>query len=172
MRRQHLVGRAARHPVPEATIWRGRSLRNRIPTPALLTDMETAIDRALATDRTADITTTGRHSGLPGTVEIWFHNVDGSFSITGTPGTRDWYANLIADPVFTVSLKESVRADLDARAVAITDPEQRLRALETITGRLGAVERLEDWLAAAPLVRVDLTQQISPSQTRPAASTG
>ena len=52
----------------------------------------------LADDLTIDITTTGRRSGQARRIEIWMLDVDGRFFITGTPGRRDWLANLLADP--------------------------------------------------------------------------
>ena len=79
--------------------------------------MDADITRALETDRTIDITTTGRKSGSPRKVEIWFHNVDGRIYITGTPGTRDWYANMVANSAFTFHLKRTVQADIPATAV-------------------------------------------------------
>ncbi len=72
-----------------------------------------------------DITTTGRRSGTPRRIEIWFHNIDGRIIITGQPGPRDWLANLIANPEFTLHLKGAVQADLPATARVITDPEER-----------------------------------------------
>ena len=81
--------------------------------------------RALEQDRTIDITTTGRKIGRPRRKEIWFLNVDGRLFITGTPGRRDWYANLVAHPEFTFHLKQSVRADLPAVAKPIVDAPQR-----------------------------------------------
>ena len=72
-----------------------------------------------------DITTIGRRSGTPRRIEIWFHNIDGRIIITGQPGPRNWLANLIANPEFTLHLKGDVRADLPARARVITDPEER-----------------------------------------------
>ena len=72
-----------------------------------------------------DITTTGRRTGKPRRVEIWFHNIDGRIIITGQPGPRDWLANLIANPEFTLHLKDDVKADLPATARVITDPEER-----------------------------------------------
>src|SRR5204863_4014024 len=77
---------------------------------------------ALETDRAIDITTIGRRSGQPRRIEMAFHNLDGQVYITGTPGKRDWYANLVAHPNFTFHLKRSVTADLPARATPITDP--------------------------------------------------
>src|SRR6185503_17815302 len=63
--------------------------------------MESRVRRALETERTIDITTTGRTSGRPRRIEMWFHNLDGRLYLTGTPGSRDWYANLLRHPAFT-----------------------------------------------------------------------
>ena len=57
--------------------------------------MDDRVKRALERDRTIDITTTGRNTGLPRRVEIWYHNLDGRLYITGLPGRRDWYANML-----------------------------------------------------------------------------
>ena len=66
---------------------------------------------ALATDQVIDITTTGRQTGQPRRIEIWFHRVDDQYYITGTPGRpRSWYANLLAHPQFTFHLKQSATA--------------------------------------------------------------
>ena len=69
---------------------------------------------ALDADLTIDITTIGRHSGRPRRIEIWFLNIDDRIWIAGTPGPRDWMANLVAEPRFVFHLKESVAADLEA----------------------------------------------------------
>ncbi len=58
-----------------------------------------------------DITTTGRRSGKPTRLEIWFHAIEGQIIVTGTPGSRNWLANLIADPEMTFHLKGSVQPD-------------------------------------------------------------
>lgn len=86
--------------------------------------------RALETDRTIDITTIGRRSGQPRRIEIWMLHLDGRFVITGTPGRRDWLANLVAHPQLTVHLKQSVPADLVARATPILDEGVRRAVLE------------------------------------------
>jgi deazaflavin-dependent oxidoreductase (nitroreductase family) len=78
--------------------------------------MNKAVKQALERDRTIDITTRGRTTGQPRRTEIWFHNLDGHLYITGTPGRRDWYANLLANPEFTFHLKQRVQVDLSARA--------------------------------------------------------
>lgn len=84
--------------------------------------MDDRIRQALASDRTIDITTTGRTSGLPRRIETWVYRVDDRFFLTGSPGRRDWYANLLANPDFTFHLKQSVATDLPAQAAPITDP--------------------------------------------------
>lgn len=72
---------------------------------------------------TVDITTTGRRSGQPRRIEIWMYEVDGRFVITGTPGPRDWYANLMADPSLTIHLPDGT--DVVATAVPVADREIR-----------------------------------------------
>ena len=71
--------------------------------------MDKEVKETLERDRTIDITTTGRKTGQPRRKEIWFHNLDGRLFITGTPGRRDWYANMLANPNFTFHLKQSVQ---------------------------------------------------------------
>lgn len=112
------------------------------------------VAEALVNDRTVDITTVGRRSGIPRRIEIWFHNVDGRIFITGLPGRRDWYANLLDNPGFTFHLKESIEADLDARAVPVVDPAMRRAVLGEITGRLGRSGQVDEWVRRSPLVEV------------------
>ena len=112
--------------------------------------------RALERDRTIDITTTGRKTGLPRRTEIWFHNLDGSLYITGTPGPRDWYANLLADPKLTFHLKQGARADLPARAIHVRDPAERRCVLTEILRKLGRTGELEEHMRGRPLVEVQL----------------
>jgi hypothetical protein len=116
--------------------------------------MDETIRQALAQDRTIDITTTGRTSGRPRRIEIWFHNLDGEIYITGLPGRRGWYANMLAHPAFTFHLKGSVTADLPARATPVTDPEARRALLGRMVSGMGRAAELEEWLARSPLVHV------------------
>jgi deazaflavin-dependent oxidoreductase (nitroreductase family) len=113
------------------------------------------IEHALRSDQTIDITTTGRKSGRPRRIEIWFHNLDGRVFITGLPGKRDWYANLLANPVFTFHLKESVQANLTARATPILEEDRRRAILSRITKELGRAGDLEAWVQDSPLVEVE-----------------
>ena len=104
-----------------------------------------------------DITTTGRRTGRTRRTEIWFHNIDGQIIITGTPGPRDWLANLIANPNFTFHLKGDVQADLPATARVITDPEER-RAIMSARFR-GQDASDEPPAAGRPCVEVLFTER-------------
>jgi deazaflavin-dependent oxidoreductase (nitroreductase family) len=121
--------------------------------------MDEAVRAALARDRTIDITTTGRRSGLPRRVEMWFHTLDGRVYITGSPGKRDWYANLLAHPQFTFHLKQSVVADLPARATPITAAPARRALFARLLPRLGRpAGDVDTWTAGSPLVAVDFAE--------------
>ena len=118
--------------------------------------MNADISRALEQDRTIDITTTGKKTAQPRRKEIWFHNLDGRLFITGTPGRRDWYANLVAHPDFTFHLKGSIRADLPAVATPVLDEARRREIISGIFQKLGGDRDLESWVADSPLVEVEL----------------
>jgi deazaflavin-dependent oxidoreductase (nitroreductase family) len=116
------------------------------------------IRQALAAGLTCDITTIGRTSGKPRRIEIWYCVLGGQVYITGTPGPRDWYANMLAEPRFVFHLKEGAQADLPARAVAITDPAERRGIFDAVM-RSNSWYRaqsydLDAWVAASPLVEV------------------
>ena len=118
--------------------------------------MDDRIRRALASDRTIDITTIGRNSGEPRRIEIWFYRYDGRVFLSGSPGTRDWYANLLADPEFTFHLKGSVQADLAARARPITDEAERREVIAGILDDLGrGYGGVDEWVAGSPLAEVE-----------------
>jgi len=120
--------------------------------------LDEAVQRALENDRTVDITTTGRTSGQPRRIEIWRYRYDGRTFLSGSPGTRDWYANLLAKPEFTFHLKGSAQADLPAVARPITDEEGRREAIAGILEDLGRGSgNLEDWVESSPLVEVEFS---------------
>ena len=117
--------------------------------------MNDATRRALANDPTIDITTTGRRSGQPRRIEIWMMVVDDRFFITGTPGPRDWLANLRVHPELVVHIKGSTAADLVAVASEVTDEPTRRMVLEHLTTSWyrGQVP-LDELVRTAPMVEV------------------
>jgi hypothetical protein len=98
-------------------------------------------DRVLAGllgDRTVDIITTGARSGSARTTEIWTTIIGGEVFICGTPNAsragvervpRDWLANLITHPRFTLHLKSTIHADLAAEAATVSNPDERVRIM-------------------------------------------
>lgn len=126
--------------------------------------MEQHIVDALENGGVVDITTSGRTTGLPRRIEIFFHQLDGGYFITGRPGRkRDWLANMAANPEFTLHLKRGVQADLAATATPITDPDERATILFRIlteswnTTPEQAKSDLPAWIEKAPLIRFSLT---------------
>jgi deazaflavin-dependent oxidoreductase (nitroreductase family) len=119
--------------------------------------MNDAIRRALAHDLTIDLTTTGRRTGEARTVEIWFLNIDGRLFITGTPGKRDWYANLLADPRLVFHLKGSVQASLPGSARPVLDEPTRRSVLTAASAEWyrGQAD-IEALVATAPMVEITL----------------
>ena len=118
--------------------------------------MDAAVEHALKSDSLIDITTVGRKTGNPKRIEIAFHNFDGVLYITGLPGKRDWYANLVANPQFTFHLKQSTQADIPARAIPITDEAERRRVLSKVVEKWNQQDKLEGFVQSSPLVEVQL----------------
>ncbi len=115
------------------------------------------IDSALQGVHTVDITTTGRKSGKPRTLEIVSHNIDGRIYISGIPfpRRRSWLANLDADPHMTFHLRGKVRADLPATARVIEDEAERRAILPFIARNWGRKD-LEKMVEQSPLIEVKI----------------
>ena len=108
----------------------------------------------------ADITTTGRKTGEPRRVEIFFHHFDGDYYLTGQPrGPRDWNANILANPEFTLHLKNGVSADVVVAGEAEPDPNERERIIRRaqIENWNYPSEKVESsikmWVEASPFIR-------------------
>jgi deazaflavin-dependent oxidoreductase (nitroreductase family) len=109
----------------------------------------------LRDDPTIEITTTGRRSGLARRIEIWMLDVDGRFFITGTPGRRDWLANLTADPHLVVHLQRGTRLDLPATATVVSDRELRRTVLEHLSARWYLTHAsIDELVTTAPMVEL------------------
>jgi deazaflavin-dependent oxidoreductase (nitroreductase family) len=128
---------------------------------ALAIDTSSSIE-----DRTIDITTTGRRSGLPRRIEIVFYRLGDDIYLSGIPGptARHWLANLAAHPEFTFHLKHHLVVDLPASATVIVDPAERRRVLavfvEEFNRRHGPDSQwpeadVDEWVEHSPLARVD-----------------
>ena len=117
-----------------------------------------------ARERTIDITTTGARTGLCRRIEVWFYRADGEIYLTTTPASRDWYANLVANPEFTFHLKHGVHADLAAIGTPVLDVDERRRVFTSVIDDLNQlwnpagiaqpVEPLDAWMVGSPLMHV------------------
>jgi deazaflavin-dependent oxidoreductase (nitroreductase family) len=117
-------------------------------------------------DRTIDITITGRRSGKPRRIEIVFYRLGEDVYLSGIPApkTRDWLANLAANPRFTFHLKHRVVADLPATATILLEPAERRRVLAMFVEEFNRRRRenddgwpeavLDEWVEQSPLARV------------------
>lgn len=115
--------------------------------------MDDRIRRALSRGHLIDITTTGKRSGSPRRVELVFHNIDGRVYLSGLPGRRSWYANLVANPHLTFHLKRVVQADLPATARPITEPTERRAIMERVARNWDRTD-VDVMMARSPLVEV------------------
>lgn len=123
------------------------------------------LDRnSTADDRTIDITTIGARSGHPHRQEIWFYRAFDTIYLTGRPGPRDWYANIIRTPALTLHVRKPATVDIQATGRVIRDATQRRRIFTTIIDDLlhspnlqleGPPPTVDSWLTGSPLVEVE-----------------
>jgi deazaflavin-dependent oxidoreductase (nitroreductase family) len=117
--------------------------------------MSEVVRRELTRDPTIEITTIGTRSGAPRRIEIWMMVVDQRFFITGTPGPRDWLANLRANSELVVHLNTTPPLDVAARATEVTDePTRRLVIGHVSANWYRNQSSVDELLAKAPMVEV------------------
>ena len=120
--------------------------------------MDQEIRKALDADSLVDITTVGRKSGISHRIEVNLRHVDGQIYLSNKPGTRDWAANLMANPEFVYHLKQSIRRDLRARAIPEHDPVKRRDLFTRILEKEGALNEVEERTGGSHLFRVELLE--------------
>ena len=104
--------------------------------------------------RTIDITTYGRKTDLPRRIEIWWFRVDGRFIITGTPGRRDWIANVMHNPRVIVHVDGR---DVESTATPILDWEFRKQVFtQPETSWYKTQQELDRLVRTAPMIEVHL----------------
>lgn len=117
-----------------------------MPTPEMIAELSRV--------RTIDLTTIGRRSGTLSRVEIWWFYVAERFIITGTPGKRDWFANILANPAIVV---HTPVGDFPGQADVITDPGLRRQVFtDGETSWYKSQTELESLVATAPMIEVRL----------------
>jgi hypothetical protein len=113
----------------------------------------------LAATRTIELTTIGRRSGIPARIEIWWFHIDGRFIITGTPGPRDWYANVLEEPAVTI---HSPFGDVRGRAHPVTDRGLRHRVMtDAQLSWYQTQAELDALVATSPMIEIILDQELA-----------
>lgn len=111
----------------------------------------------LAKQRTVNLTTIGRKSGQPRTVEIWWFEFEDRLVITGTPGPRHWLANVRARPEIVIGHRVG---NFSGTASEIVDPDFRRRFFSSNEPRwYRGQAQLDALVEDAPMVEVSLSQE-------------
>ncbi len=115
---------------------------------------EPEVRAELAATQTVDLTTYGRKSGSPSRIEIWWFHVEDRFIITGTPGKRDWFANVLADPRVIV---HTGSGDFAGRATPVEDLQFRRSVfVHPDIGWYQTQSDLDALVATAPMIEVEI----------------
>ena len=101
------------------------------------------------------VTTTGRRSGRPHTIEIWFA-LDGRtlYLLAGGGDTSDWVRNIRADGAVGLRLGDE---DFIARGRVVEDPDEARTARDLVFEKYAPRnDDLEEWRERALPVAIDL----------------
>ena len=117
----------------------------------------TADPQQLANESFCYLTTTGRVTGRPHTIEIWFA-LDGYrlYMLAGGGTGSDWVKNLLRAPGVTVRIRD---VTYTGRARVVEDAQEDALARRIVVGKYqpGYGEDLTDWGRESLVVAVDLT---------------
>jgi deazaflavin-dependent oxidoreductase (nitroreductase family) len=104
------------------------------------------------------LTTRGRRTGRPHTIEIWFASLGTSlYLISGGEDRSDWVRNLGADPAARVRVGD---AEFAVRArVPLVEPDERRQAVRLLHDKYRSelYGSLETWQERAFIVALDQT---------------
>jgi len=139
--------------IPDKTC---RNLPTRTGPPASLASFAMAADPSLASESYCYLTTTGRVSGEPREIEIWF-GLDGDtlYMLSGGGERSNWVRNLLREPQVTVRLGDRSFQGR-ARIVGGGGEDARARRLLLEKYSAGYSGDLSDWGQTALPVAVDL----------------
>ncbi len=110
----------------------------------------------LAAEAFCYLTTTGRVSGRPHTIEIWFA-LDGRtlYMLSGGGAGADWVKNLLRQPEVTVRIRDTTYAGR-ARVVEPGEADALARRIVVDKYQPGYGEDLSGWGRESLVVAVDL----------------
>ena len=110
-----------------------------------------------ADDAFCYVTTTGRVSGRPHEIEIWFGYAKGSLYLLSGSGRRsDWVRNIAVSPAVRVRVRDD---DVTATARFVEDADEESRARRMLAAKYQGWregQELSDWASNALVVALDL----------------
>jgi deazaflavin-dependent oxidoreductase (nitroreductase family) len=116
-----------------------------------------AVDPALGDEPYCYLTTTGRLSGEPREIEIWF-GLDGDtlYMLSGGGDRSNWVRNLLREPRVMVRIGGDT---FDGRARVVEDADEDARARELLLAKYqsGYSGDLSGWGGSSVPVAVDLS---------------
>lgn len=113
----------------------------------------------------AYLTTSGRRTGRPHRIEMWFAVEDGRlFMLAGGRERADWVRNLQASPQVTVELGDDAHAGT-ARVLPAGIPEDQ-RARELLVAKYRQGDNLDEWGRTSLAVMIDFaTEDLASRET-------
>jgi deazaflavin-dependent oxidoreductase (nitroreductase family) len=112
----------------------------------------------LTSEQYCYLTTTGRVSGRPHEIEIWFGANERSLYLLSGSEKSDWVKNLLKNPSVTVRIAKHA---FTGTARAVKDKEEELRARYLLAEKCQEWEEgrtLSEWARTALPVAIDLEQ--------------
>lgn len=122
-----------------------------------MSDDTSEVLKNLAAQDYCYLTTTGRVTGNPHEIEIWFGAGENSiYLLSGGGRDSDWVKNLLKDPAVTVRIAKTVLA---GTARLVTDPEEETAARYMLAEKYQEWDEertLSEWARTALVVGIDL----------------
>lgn len=114
----------------------------------------------LAAEEYCYLTTTGRVTGKPHEIEIWFGLRDSTLYLLSGGGKSDWVKNLKKNPAVTVRVR---KLSFRATARVVTDAEEEMDARHMLAEKYNERESdgsLSEWARTALPVAIDLKETL------------
>lgn len=103
------------------------------------------------------LTTTGRRTGRPHRIEIWYAtHGETLYLLSGAGRSSDWVQNLSVEPAVVVEVDGDSRSG-HARIIEASDEAERARALVFTKYAPRSASDLEGWRNRALPIAIDLT---------------